>query len=53
MEWVVVTTRTIKLPGKPSYPMRQTDQQCEKRAFVGMFVIVRHFIMRQVALGLG
>jgi len=46
MEWVVVTTRTIKLPGEPSYPMRQTDQQCEKRAFVGMFVIMRQFIMR-------
>ena len=33
MEWVVVTTRTIKLPGKPSYPMRQTDQQCREAGF--------------------
>ena len=46
MEWVVVTTRTIKLPGSPPTPCVRPTSSAEKRAFVGMFVIMRQFIMR-------
>ena len=31
---------------RPCCPVRKTDHQRQKRAFVGMFVIMRQFIMR-------
>ena len=43
MECVAVIARTIKLPAL--LPMRQTDHQRQKKAFAGMFVIMRQFIM--------
>ena len=45
MEWIAVTARTIRLPGS-CCPMRQIEYQRQKRALVGMFVIMRQFIMR-------
>ena len=45
MEWIAVTARIIRLPGSCCL-MRQIDYQRQKWALVGMFVIMRQFIMR-------
>jgi len=45
MEWVAVTARTIKLPD-PAAPCARPTTSARNGLLVGMFVVMRQFIMR-------